>query len=498
MVEGHSVHRIAVAHGTRLVGRKFRAVSPNGRFSDGARLIDGREFSRIEAIGKNLFAFFSAVGAPDVVMHVHFGMSGRWSVADAARAPEPTATTRLTLEGHGLVSHLSAMTVDHGGPELFEKKRRALGHDPLRSDANPEALWRKVSSSSKSIGLLLMDQSAFAGVGNIFRCEILHVARVHPEIKGDQLTRAQFDAIWDASVRLMRNAFTLGSIVTVFPQEGAALGRPTLRRWIYNSAHCGRCHGPVRSWTIQARTCYACARCQPRPVGDGAQDDAPDGLVHGSEGPTTARTTTASTTAPTLFHSHCAEESLEERLRTPQKLRVAELRTALEAAGLPIDGRKATLVERLMSHQIQRPLPALPAPSWAPAPVRMRSARAAAADKAAVGESRAVEHIAEDEELLADGGLSEWVPLPNMEPLPNLDADRLVDQRDLDPPEEEMHISPPSSRRTPKKRAPSWAPAASLPGTGQLTGQATPGAEGEDAVPGTTRNMGRKRSKTSA
>jgi formamidopyrimidine-DNA glycosylase len=230
MVEGHSVHRIAVAHGTRLVGRKFRAVSPNGRFSDGARLIDGREFSRIEAIGKNLFAFFSAVGAPDVVMHVHFGMSGRWSVADAARAPEPTATTRLTLEGHGLVSHLSAMTVDHGGPELFEKKRRALGHDPLRSDANPEALWRKVSGSSKSIGLLLMDQSAFAGLGNIFRCEILHVARVHPEIKGDQLTRAQFDAIWDASARLMRNAFTLGSIVTVFPQEAAALGRPTLRR----------------------------------------------------------------------------------------------------------------------------------------------------------------------------------------------------------------------------------------------------------------------------
>lgn len=151
-------------------------------------------------------------------------------MADAARAPEPTATTRLTLEGHGLVSHLSAMTVDHGGPELFEKKRRALGHDPLRSDANPEALWRKVSGSSKSIGLLLMDQSAFAGVGNIFRCEILHVARVHPEIKGDQLTRAQFDAIWDASVRLMRNAFTLGSIVTVFPQEGVALGRPTLRR----------------------------------------------------------------------------------------------------------------------------------------------------------------------------------------------------------------------------------------------------------------------------
>ena len=241
------------------------------------------------------------------------------------------------------------------------------------------------------------------------------------------------------------------------------------------------------------------------------------------------------------------QESLEERLRTPQKLRVAELRTALAAAGLPTDGRKAALVERLMSHQAQRPLPPLPAPAMVPttapgrmrsaprtapttapttapsmvptpAPGRMRSARAAAADKAAAGESRAVEHIAEDEELLAEGGRSEWVPLPNMAPLPNLDgADQLVDQSDLDPPEEEMHISPPqrdgnldlpeeemhisppSSRRTPKKRAPSWAAAASLlPGTGPLTGQATAGAEGERAVPGTARNMARKRSKTSA
>jgi hypothetical protein len=205
------------------------------------------------------------------------------------------------------------------------------------------------------------------------------------------------------------------------------------------------------------------------------------------------------TTAPP---SISPQESLEERLRTPQKLRVAELRTALAAASLPIDGRKAALVERLMSHQAQRPLPPLPAPAMVPttAPGRMRSARAAAADKAAVGESRAVEHIAEDEELLAEGGLSEWVPLPNMAPLPNLDgADQIVDQRDLDPPEEEIHISPPSSRRTPKKRAPSWAAAASLlPGTGQLTGQATAGAEGERAVPGTARNMARKRSKTSA
>ena len=79
-------------------------------------------------------------------MHVHFGMSGKWSVSDASRAPQPTSTTRLCLEGHGIVSHLSAMTVAHGGVELFDSKKALLGQDPLRADADVEVLWRKVST----------------------------------------------------------------------------------------------------------------------------------------------------------------------------------------------------------------------------------------------------------------------------------------------------------------------------------------------------------------
>jgi hypothetical protein len=48
MVEGHSVHRIAAAYRSRLVGRAYKAMSPNGRFGDGAKAIDGRQMSRIE------------------------------------------------------------------------------------------------------------------------------------------------------------------------------------------------------------------------------------------------------------------------------------------------------------------------------------------------------------------------------------------------------------------------------------------------------------------
>eukprot|EP00966_Prymnesium_polylepis_P014175 327282-Prymnesium_polylepis.1 len=156
MVEGHSVHRIAASHTRRLVGMRFKAISPNGRFTEGASQINGRELRRIEAIGKNLFAFFAVTGKPDVVMHVHFGMSGRWSLASTA-AKEPTATTRLRLEGPGIVSDLSAMTVQHGDQTLFDTKRAALGQDPLRPDADAEKLWEQVAKSKKSIGALLME-----------------------------------------------------------------------------------------------------------------------------------------------------------------------------------------------------------------------------------------------------------------------------------------------------------------------------------------------------
>lgn len=414
------MHRLAVSHGKRLAGRAYKATSPNGRFADGARAIDGRVLSRLEANGKNLFAFFSVVGSPDVVMHVHFGMAGRWSAVDAARARPPTGTTRLQLEGHGLVSQLSAMTVAHGDLELYLSKTKALGEDPLRADADPEALWRRVSASPKTIGALLMDQGYFAGVGNIFRCEILLVAAVHPNLKGSELTREQFDRVWSASVRLMGIAFTLGSIVTVEPHEAAALGNPKLRRWLYNSAQCGRCRGPVVSWQIAARTCYACVSCQPLAGGQPAPLASP----------------------VRLFSSNCAPDSLADRLLTPQKLRVPELREELKKRGMDATGSKAQLLGRLVAAgpapvewaegEEPEDLDSLPrgatgpvvltaggmsstpvAPSVGPsepaelipaggAPVVsgrgvMRSARAAAADKAAVNESRAVEHIAEFE-----------------------------------------------------------------------------------------------------
>ena len=59
------------------------------------------------------------------------------------------------------------------GAEYYEARAAELGQDPLREDADPEALWAAVHKSRKSIGLCLMSQELIAGVGNIYRAEIL-------------------------------------------------------------------------------------------------------------------------------------------------------------------------------------------------------------------------------------------------------------------------------------------------------------------------------------
>ena len=75
------------------------------------------------------------------------------------------------------------MTVDSGGMDMYRTKRAKLGADPLNPTADVEALWARVSKSRMAISKLLMDQKCFAGVGNIYRAEILFVARMDPAVK---------------------------------------------------------------------------------------------------------------------------------------------------------------------------------------------------------------------------------------------------------------------------------------------------------------------------
>ncbi|BBN11898.1 hypothetical protein MPTK1_5g15710 [Marchantia polymorpha subsp. ruderalis] len=182
--------------------------------------------------------------------------------------PEPREKTRLRLENEAedVVAHLSSSVCVHGGMELYRKRLTELGPDPLRDDADKEIAWNKMQKTKKSIGAFLMDQSMIAGIGNIYRAEILFVCGVHPNQRSSSISRSTFEDIWNQSTRLLHVGVIAGSIITVSPEEA---GKPFSklksgeRRYVYNHKSCRRCGGPVINWTIAARTCYACDACQP-------------------------------------------------------------------------------------------------------------------------------------------------------------------------------------------------------------------------------------------
>ena len=60
----------------------------------------------------------------------------------------------------------------------------SLGPDPLRRDADPSGSSTPCSASRKPIGALLLDQSVIAGIGNVYRAELLYLAGIHPDRPG--------------------------------------------------------------------------------------------------------------------------------------------------------------------------------------------------------------------------------------------------------------------------------------------------------------------------
>ncbi len=110
-------------------------------------------------------------------------------------------------------------------PEVDARIAR-LGPDPLRTDADPDRAWHRIHRSTVPIAALLMDQAVLAGVGNVYRAEVLFRNGVAPMTAGRRITRKRWDAMWADLVELMREGVRTGRIDTVRPEhEPEAMGR---------------------------------------------------------------------------------------------------------------------------------------------------------------------------------------------------------------------------------------------------------------------------------
>ena len=149
--------------------------------------------------------------------------------------------------------------------------RDRLGPDPLRSDADPDRAWRRISRSRTSIAALLMDQKVLAGVGNVYRAEVLFRHGIPPHTPGRELGEQLWKLIWDDLVELMADGVRVGRIDTVRPEhEPEVMGRPAREDrhggevYVYRraGAPCLVCGTPVSTEELSGRKLYWCPVCQ--------------------------------------------------------------------------------------------------------------------------------------------------------------------------------------------------------------------------------------------
>ena len=264
MPEGPTIHRVARDHRKWIGGERLSVCSPQGRFANDATLIDGRKLVRLDALGKHLFYHFTG----KLVLHVHLGLYGRFRRSDNP-PPEPRGAVRVRMTG-------KRYTIDLNGPnqcEVIDEKDVAaiiarLGADPLRNDADPEKAWQRISRSKAPIGQLVMDQSILAGVGNIYRTELLWLVRVHPLSPGRDFTRRQFNMLWKLSRELFAIAVEQERIITlpIKTLKKPARRLSTRQRFnIFNKPTCPRCGGDVKKFAMAKRRVFVCETCQPPP-----------------------------------------------------------------------------------------------------------------------------------------------------------------------------------------------------------------------------------------
>ena len=262
MPEGHTIHRLARLLDRTLAGRQVHAESPQGRFADGAGLIDGATFRRAEAWGKYLFCDLG-VGE---MLHVHLGLIGKFRRREFPPI-EPTGAVRLRLVGEDTTWDLSGPTrCEMITPDEQQRIVDRLGPDPLRRDARPELARQRLARTERPIGATLLDQSIIAGIGNVYRAEILFLCGIHPARPSSTLSDDEFDDVWSQTVRLLRIGERSGRITTTDPDE-IGLPRSRMRRedrlYAYHREHCRRCGTDLRTDRIGGRPITHCPTCQP-------------------------------------------------------------------------------------------------------------------------------------------------------------------------------------------------------------------------------------------
>jgi len=274
MPEGDTIFRTARTLQKVLAGHRVTkfdtAYAHLARVNDDGP-IAGRLIERCEAAGKHVLIVFEG----DLILRTHMRMNGSWHLyrhderwwraPQAMRVRVDTADWVAVAFDVPVAEFVTAKQLASSGPVA------TLGPDLLRPDFDrDEAIRRLRAAGALPIAQALLDQRLVAGIGNVYKSEVLFLASVHPDTPASAVPQDTMVQIMDIARALLTDNVVPGTAAAI--QTYRSLRRTGHRSdlsdslWIYGRAGkpCRKCGTAIESKKagLDARTTYWCATCQ--------------------------------------------------------------------------------------------------------------------------------------------------------------------------------------------------------------------------------------------
>ena len=274
MPEGDTIFRAARTLHRALAGKqviRFESVFPHLTRVHHDTPLTGRTVDHVRAAGKHVLMHFSG----DLLLRTHMRMNGSWHIyRPGERWQRPRRAMRIVVG----TADFEAVGFDIPVAEMISGKDlrrhdelRKLGPDLLGEDFDAgEAVRRIRERSTTEIADVLLNQRVLAGIGNVYKSEVLFACGVSPFASVAALDAAQVECLVTTARKFLRANVTdnLAAMTTYTGfRRTTRRSDPRERLWVYGRVGdpCRKCGTPIsiRAQGPDARLTYWCEKCQP-------------------------------------------------------------------------------------------------------------------------------------------------------------------------------------------------------------------------------------------
>jgi endonuclease VIII len=272
MPEGDTIFRAAATLHRVFAGKivtRFEAVLPSLTRVDEGRPLAGRSIESVGARGKHLLMFFSG----DLILHTHMRMNGEWHIyRPGDRWRRPSRDMRIVIgTGEALAVGFNIPVAEFltSRDLLRHRQLQALGPDLLDPAFDRAAAHARIRAHPEdAVADVLLNQRVIAGIGNVFKSEILFIARFDPFLRVADLSDESIEGLLDIAIKQLRVnvADQARSLAPTRGRRTTGSLHPDKGLWVYGRSGlpCRKCGTAIlaRKTGEDARLTYWCPRCQ--------------------------------------------------------------------------------------------------------------------------------------------------------------------------------------------------------------------------------------------